>query len=195
MNEQVRSEPIAGAEEWRPVVGFEGLYSVSSLGRVRSEARVVIRNDGRKLSLKTRILRAVKQDHHHGGHLQVNLSRECIGRSIKVHRLVIEAFVGPPGDDMECRHLDGDPTNNRVSNLQWGTHAENMGDTVHHGTSGRGSRSPRTKLTEADIVAIRGMHKAGASRRTIAERFGIREDHVGNICAGNIWRHVTEEAA
>jgi hypothetical protein len=66
------------------------------------------------------------------GHIAVRVGR--IGYRF-VHRLVLEAFVGPCPEGMECRHLDGDPANNRLENLRWGTHRENAADQVRHGTA------------------------------------------------------------
>lgn len=118
-------------EEWRAVVGYTG-YEVSNFGRVRSLDRVIpyfhpINGDIHR--------------HHHGtmlrpgtmksGHLLVVLGK---GNNALVHHLVLEAFVGPAPEGMECRHWDGDPANNHADNLIWGTRAENVADMLRHGT-------------------------------------------------------------
>jgi hypothetical protein len=79
------------------------------------------------------------------------------GRSIgfNVHRLVLEAFVGPRPDGLVCRHLDGNCENNRLDNLEWGTQAENARDRIRHGTQCRGLTNGRSKLTEEQVMAIR----------------------------------------
>ena len=102
-------------EEWRPVVGFSD-YEVSDLGRVRSYKRV-----------KVRILHPT---YNGSGSMRVELA----GKKRLVHILVLEAFVGLRPEGMECRHLDGDFTNNKVENLRWGTRSENILDAVRHGT-------------------------------------------------------------
>jgi len=66
-------------------------------------------------------------------YLYVRLSHDKKSRIFRVHRLVLEAFVGPCPEGMECRHLDGDPSNNRLENLRWGTPAENTEDKRKHG--------------------------------------------------------------
>lgn len=68
------------------------------------------------------------------GYARTSLSGHGQPRSARVHQLVLEAFVGPPGPGQEARHLDGDKANNRLSNLAWGTHTENMRDAIRHGT-------------------------------------------------------------
>jgi len=103
-------------ETWLPVVGREGLYEVSNHGRVRSLVRSV------PLILSPSQTR--------DGHLRVQVGH---GRSRYVHHLVLEAFVGPRPPELMCRHLNGDPADNRVENLSWGTSAENQLDTIRHG--------------------------------------------------------------
>lgn len=117
-------------EEWRAVMdGWP--YEVSNLGRIRSVPRVIMRADGRPLPIPRKIL-AVHPDN--GGHLQIKLCDVNRYRHVTVHSLVAAAFHGPRPEGLEIRHLDGDPTNNRVENLRYGTTSENMLDRVRHGT-------------------------------------------------------------
>ena len=114
-------------EQWRPVVGYEGRYEVSDLGRVRSLDR--IRSNGRKW--RGRVLRPVPMER---GYLSVNLWLDNTPRMHLTHRLVLAAFEGPAPEGSEGRHLDGNPSNNALFNLAWGTHSENQYDQVSHGT-------------------------------------------------------------
>lgn len=109
---------IQAVEEWRPAPGFPD-YEVSNLGRVLSRRR-----------RQPRILRAATTGK---GYLQVTLFSDSGARNVQVHALVLSAFVGPRPDGQEIRHLDGDSTSNRLDNLAYGTHAENMRDRVAHG--------------------------------------------------------------
>jgi hypothetical protein len=105
-------------EIWKLVPGYDGKYEVSDQGRVRSFQRSpqgVILRPGRMPS----------------GHLSVALGR---GNSQCVHKLVLLAFVGAAPAKHECRHLNGDPADNRLENLCWGTRSENINDAVRHGT-------------------------------------------------------------
>lgn len=105
------------AEQWRPVAGFPE-YEVSNLGRVRDAS--------------TKALRQPFMNSN--GYWRLRAYRA--GRDYRkyVHTAVCEAFNGPRPDGMECRHLNGDPLDNRAVNLAWGTHAENMRDVIAHGT-------------------------------------------------------------
>jgi hypothetical protein len=103
-----------------------------------------------------------------------------------VHQLVLQAFDGkcPPG--MECRHLDGDPLNNNLENLAWGTHKANMADKKRHGTSRNGT----TKLHASDIADIREARKRGVSARLLALLYEVTEDTITEITCGRTWKHV-----
>jgi HNH endonuclease len=105
-----------------------------------------------------------------------------------VHRLVLEAFVGPCPEGMECRHLDGNRTNNRLDNLAWGTRIENHEDMKRHGTRPTGSRHHKAKINESDIPEIIRMRSAEITLQSIAERFGITRQNVCLIVNGKAWR-------
>lgn len=116
---------------WRAVTGFEGLYEVSDDGRVRSLDRVVPRRDGGTTRRPGKELRGSPNTTN--GRIEVGLTRQGRRVSRYVHRLVLEAFVGPCPPDMEARHLDDDPLNNSLANLLWGTRSENVRDRVRNG--------------------------------------------------------------
>lgn len=122
-------------ETWKPVLGFEGVYSVSDQGRVRSEYREFVDSIGRTYRKPERILGPREW---RGGSryllvdLQVGLHRKV---TRYVHQLVAEAFFGPRPDGMEVCHGPGGAQDNRVPNLRWDTHRENGLDTVRQGTN------------------------------------------------------------
>lgn len=118
-------------ERWAPVRGWEGRYEVSDQGNVRSLDHTV-RNRYASYVRKGGPLKNHAKDGH-GGHHQVRIGGRS-GRWRTVHQLVLEAFVGPIPPGMEVRHLNGDPTDNRLENLAYGTHSENMRDRLAHGT-------------------------------------------------------------
>ena len=138
-------------EEWRDVVGQEGRYQVSNLGRVKSLARVNQCWNGVswcQIPVRERILKPtpIKKSKH----LMVSIRADGRQRGFYVHRLVLEAFVGPCPPGLEARHFpDRSPSNNRLDNLSWATHEVNMGDRDAQGTSLKGRKlSPehRAKL-------------------------------------------------
>lgn len=112
--------------------GYEGLYEVSDLGRVRSHDRMVhlggVGNGGSFLK-PGRILKPIPA---RWGRLQVRLCANGEQRPYQVHRLVMAAFVGPCPDGLRVLHWDDDPDNNQLSNLRYGTQSENMHDRVRN---------------------------------------------------------------
>jgi hypothetical protein len=119
------------------------------------------------------------------GHRKVILGGH--GKSAWVHRLVLRAFVGEPPTGHISRHLDGDPTNNALTNLKWGTPAENNADMVRHGRTSRGERSAQAKLTEEQVGAIRQML---GPARVVAEMYGVSQTTVYRIWKRRTWGHV-----
>lgn len=118
-------------ERWLPIAGYEGFYEVSDEGRVRTVERRVP-NGGGTRHVGARIRRPTKTAN--GAALVVGLSKGDRQRVRTVHSLVLEAFIGPRPSGMEACHGDGDATNNRLENLRWDTHLENIRDKFRHGT-------------------------------------------------------------
>ena len=125
-------EPLERAERWKPVSGYEGLYEVSSHGRVRSLDRNVTRSDGQVHRYKGKLLRTPLSTG--GGYPFVRLSAQGKTQVRTVHSLVAEAFIGTRPEGMEVCHNDGNPANNRLDNLRYGTPSENELDKLRHGT-------------------------------------------------------------
>lgn len=140
---------MQSTEQWLPVVGHEGIYEVSDRGRVRSLDRLDVRGTKRK----GRVLSPAPVT---SGHLQLRLGGRPRNRQARVHVLVLEAFVGPRPSGQDACHNNGDPTDNRLSNLRWDTKSSNQLDRNAHGTCPQLNRThcPRGhSLTEPNITA------------------------------------------
>lgn len=121
MNQSTQNQP----ETWKPVVGYEGHYEVSDLGRVRSLDRIIVTKSGVKKRRKGQLIRAIVQKH---GYTAVG-----INGTKTIHRLVLEAFNGPCPEGMEACHENGIRSDNRLINLRWDTSSSNNVDIVKHG--------------------------------------------------------------
>lgn len=171
-------------ETWKPVVGYEGLYEVSDIGRIRSLDRRLRMRYGSKL-LPGKVLKpAVRKN----GYQQIQF--QVAGQPKKyalIHRVVLEAFVGPSPDGCECRHLDGHKPNCRLDNLEWGTKLENMQDQYRHGTRIQGESSPHVKLTDAMCEEIFRSPKNGYE---LAREFGVTATAIYLVRNGYSHKHV-----
>lgn len=115
-------------ERWLPIPGHDG-YEVSSLGQVRSVDRIVPHPRSGQLTLRGRMLK-ISIAGSHRGYPTVHLGQD---NTRTVHTLMALAFLGPP-EGRQVRHLNGDPHDNRLENLAYGTVEDNMADMVRHGT-------------------------------------------------------------
>lgn len=111
-----------------------------------------------------------------------------------IYRLVPGTFIGLCPEGMECRHLDGDGANNNLSNLQWGTHAENIKDSQRQGRFAginRGIKNGQAKLTEQDVLGIRKLWwDTLYSQQKIADIYDVSQNLVSKIIRREKWKHI-----
>lgn len=170
-------------ERWKPVVGWEGVYEVSDLGRVK---RLV---PGRQ----TYAGRIFEPAGHPRGYVFITLCHEGRKVSRPAHLLVLEAFVGPkPSPTHQGNHKDGVRTNNTVDNLEWVTVSENR----LHAYRVLGNKppsqfwavSPNAKLSAGQVSDIRRIRaETKASYKDLAEQFGVHLTTIGRIVKGKAW--------
>lgn len=147
---------VLPGEDWRPVVGYEGRYLVSSLGRVWSQAR-----------RHRRVGMLLKPVNGGQGYLVVNLrDGRDNARVHGVHLLLAAAFIGPRPEGQVTRHLNGVATDNRLDNLAYGTYGDNAHDAVRHGTHSQGSK---THCPQGHPYEGENLRQAGPNHRRCAE--------------------------
>lgn len=178
-------------ENWRPVKGFEGKYEVSDLGRIRSVERKAKMKNRWGLCEITVPERILSHGKTRTGHIRVTLYSGEPSKPSRhfVHQLVLKAFVGESPAGTEGSHLNGNPSDNRCTNLAWETPRDNNARKHQHGTAQIGEKNSTAKLTFDDVKQIRGLN--GRMKQVeIANLFGVTQAQVSNILRGNQWRHL-----
>jgi len=168
-------------DTWQPIVGYEGRYAISTAYQVASLPR--------KGRLRMRIL---KQSLDGDGRPCVNLYFCGKRTHFKISHLMADAFLPPKSsDDQVLRHLNDDPTDNRIENLAWGTQKDNMADSLHNGTRPRGITHGMAKLTEDNVREIRRLYATGVfTQQELALRFGVSCRMIRYIIRNENWKHV-----
>lgn len=185
--EALKSELIRD-EEWRQIVGFAD-YEISNYGRVRSCRP----RKGSRARINGGIIKGWSRKRNGAVMCMfVSLRKESVTHCFRIHRLVLEAFVGSCPDGMEGCHFDGDPTNNRISNLRWDTHIANVSDCIRHGRKVApplhiGDCHPRAKLTMQAAYIIRSSPRKRGVQSALARRFGVSLTTIKRVWDRETW--------
>ena len=169
---------------FKPIPDFPG-YDVSNFGKVRS----YYQKGQRSLSdVPKRVLKPIIR----GGYPRVTLFLKDRRYHFCIHTLMLLAFIGPCPPGHECRHLDGNPANNFLGNLCWGTHSENMVDRTKHGTwENRGMKCPTAKLSDDQALIIRHIYAQNDySHRNLGKIFGVSESTIRRVVNRKTWQHI-----
>lgn len=187
--------PTSTALELKAIPGFDGYY-VGRDGTIWSDRSASTRRDSLGvMRLRRRELHPIRPrlvGHNRPGYLCVFLRRLGVRKEtrLRVHRLVLEAFIGPRPEGMVGCHNDGNPLNNAVENLRWDTPKANSADRATHGTLLLGRELHSAKLSEDDVREIRRLRAAGEQYKPIAERFGVTKQAIFHVCKRQSWAHV-----
>lgn len=168
-------------EVWKSVLGFEGLYSVSDSGKVKSHTKM-----RGAFEIQERIMKpAIKRN----GYYQIVLSKDHFKKYPNIHRLVAIHFIPNPLNLPEVNHKDGDKSNNNVENLEWTTSSNNQKHAYKLGLQRQDGENHATlKLNWIKVREIREMHKQGISHSFLGETFGVHPGHIKNIIANIYWK-------
>ena len=172
-------------EIWRPVKDWDGLYSVSNNGGVKSHDRYIDHYKGGRRLIPGRILKQVNRK----GYLYVNLAKDGISIARPVHQLVAEVFVSGHRSGYIVNHEDCNPLNNNYTNLKWGTCAYNTQHAVDNGLIKKyfGTDNHQSKINKSKADKIRSLVKNGMKYSEIGEKFGVSAATVCNINKNKCW--------
>jgi hypothetical protein len=185
-------------EVWKTIPGYKGFYEVSDQGRVRSITRPKTRDGfpvhsptGKPVLLKGGIKKVFLDL---GGYRIAHLCKKGKARTMKVSRLVLITFVGPRLKNQQCRHLDGNKLNDKLTNLRWGTYQENLEDRIKHGTIPKEEKHQLAKLTNRNVLWIRKVYKwrhpvfGGVP---LAKKFGVCKSTISAVLNKQNWKTLT----
>jgi hypothetical protein len=177
-------------EEWRDIEGYEGIYQVSNLGRVKSLDRAVQHRNGKVLMKKGKQLKVVYAGNKYG---RIILNKNGKKSAKLIHRLVALTFIINETNLKEVNHKDLDKTNNSVENLEWVSPKQNTQHAFNNRYIKRylGEDNHRAVVTEEVVLKIRELHATKKYRyKDIGEMFGIHHSVVGYIVRRQTWRHI-----
>lgn len=173
-------------EVWKPVLGYEGFYEISSFGRIKNSKGKILNEtncgggDARGIGYRGKVL------YKNGRHTL---------KHFRVHTLVLEAFVCKRPEGMQAAHLNGDPSDNRLKNLKWVTPKQNVAHQKLHGTHRSGSKIYGAKLNESQVLEIKKILKNKMKRYRpylfeIGKKFGVSREIIQKIRLGATWRNL-----
>lgn len=181
--EKIGRKPLPQSNEkeiWKPVLGYEGLYEVSSFGRVKRIGKCTA-------SPTERILKSVIIC----GYLVVRLSKKGKGKMKTVHSLLANAFIKIHPAKTEVNHKNGIKTDNRPENLEWVTRGENIRHAYKNGLMPIGENHCNAKLKNHQVLEIRKLASLKQiSLLKISKMFSVSQTTIFNVCSRKIWKHV-----
>ena len=178
-------------ENWKPVVGYEGLYECSNMGNVRS------------LNYRhTNTIKTLSPSINKDGYIRVHLWKNCKGKVLAVHRLVAEAFVPNPNNKPQIDHINTDKTDNRVENLRWVTKKENINNplTIKHLSENKIGNENAKSIYRAVLQYTKDgkLIKEWTSMNSAARELKINKSGIYSCCnginrvksyGGYVWRY------
>lgn len=178
-----RSKSVARKERWRQIPGCSW-YDVSSLGRVRTWKPT---SKTGKARARAKLMKLRKDS---DGYWRVTLQSDAGKKVVKrIHILVARAFLGPARGRLVL-HKNGKNTDNKLSNLEYGSYQDNNDDKYSHGTHGMGEQNSQASLTRKKVKEIYRL-KGRMTQVEIAKKFRISRQAVSDIHRGETWAEVT----
>ena len=184
-------------EYYANVKGYENLYQVSCYGTIKSVDKVVKNKNGYR-TIKGKIL-TPKFDKN--GYLKIGLVKDHKQKYYFIHRLVAETFIPNPNNYLVVNHINGDKTNNHIDNLEWCTQQYNIKHAYKNGlkkgvsAEHKGSKNPKSKLTEKEVLLILENKKNGVHLKDCYVLFKDKISLKGfeQIWYGYRWKHLVEK--
>jgi len=175
-------------EIWKSVLGHEGFYSVSNRKRVKSLYRNIVKADGKKYTHLEKIL-SIKISKQ--GYNQLKIRDENGRKTVKLYRLVAEAFIPNPDNKPCVNHINGIKTDDRVENLEWTTYSENAQHAWDTGLNTRriGELNKSSKLKENQVLEILKNNRK-LTRIELSKEYNVSKTLIDKIVQRKVWQHL-----
>lgn len=167
---------------WKPIQGYESIYKISNYGEV-----LALPSKG---SGKISDFLLLKSFDNGRGYRAITLVNNRVRRNFYLHRLVAIHFIDNPFNHNQVNHIDGNKTNNIVSNLEWCSRKANMQHASINGLLASGENNHLSKLSNHDVKEIRRLHVFGVSKQHIISVFGISNAHYYRIINKELWKNL-----
>ncbi len=179
-------------EIWKEIPETKGLYSISSIGRIRSNPRQTTHSDGKVTNHKGRILKTALTKK---GYERARISFFGNKKSYMIHRLVAKLFLVNPKKLEAVNHIDGNKQNNRSTNLEWISNEDNIKHAWENGlcekVARKGSNNGIAKLTEKKVLEIRKKYIPNVvTRKDLAEEYNVTISCIKDILIRRSWKHI-----
>ncbi len=177
------------AEQWKDIPYFEGMYMVSTFGRIKSLARTRKSHRGTIAAVTEKIMSQKVQGN---GYLSLGLRKLGSKRKFySAHKLVAIVFHGGDKIPLTVNHLDGIKKNNFYLNIEWSTQKENNDHAISIGlVNNVGSANSKAKVSESDVVEIRRLSKSGVGYNELASMMNVGKNQISRIISKKAWKHV-----
>jgi hypothetical protein len=176
-------------EIWKDIIGYEGLYQVSSLGRVKSLNGFL---ETKKGVIKPRKERILCQSTKKNGYKTIMFSLMSKQKRYYIHRLVAIAFIPNKENKLQVNHINGIKDDNCIENLEWCTFFENTKHAMDNNLIKKGEQAYCSKLTEKKVLAIRRLYKINPNfhKTNVAKKLGVRDATIHKIINNTRWKHL-----
>lgn len=178
-------------EEWKDIIGYEGIYKISNTGKIKSLSREFVRSNNRNFITKEKIL---INGLNSRGYVSITLyNKDKVKKKLLVHRLVAEAFIENKENNPVINHINGIKTNNNASNLEWCTQGYNLNHALKNKLriNLKGENHCLAKLNNEDVLNIVKLINTGMTNQLISELYNVKFSTISSIKMGRTWNHLT----